>query len=45
LVYATNLDSTATWHPVGTKPATGTSDFQTDTSPATGPRYYRVYYQ
>ena len=44
LSYNTNL-ATTNWYAVGTKTATGTSDFQTDTPPVAGPqRYYRVYY-
>ncbi len=45
LLYTTNLNTPTTWFPLGSKTATGTGDFQTDTSPATTQRYYRVYYQ
>jgi autotransporter-associated beta strand protein len=44
LVYNTNLNNTANWHPAGTRTATGTSDSQTDSSATNSQRYYRVYY-
>lgn len=42
LVYNTNLGTN--WYPAGTKTATGTSDFQTDSSATNSQRFYRVYY-
>ena len=44
LVYNTNLNNTANWYPAGTRTATGTSDFQTDSSATNSRRCYRVYY-
>lgn len=43
LEYNTNL-GTANWHPAGTKQATGTTDFQTESLAPPGKRYYRLHY-
>lgn len=43
LEYRTNL-SVGNWQPVGTKPATGATAFQTDNSADDTQRFYRVFY-
>ena len=42
LQYNTNL-STTNWYAVGAKQAASTTDFQTENSVTSAPRYYRVY--
>jgi len=42
LQYCTNLNNAPTWYPGGSKTATGTTDFQTESSVTSAQRYYRL---
>ena len=44
LRYCTNLNNAASWYPAGSKTASGTTDFQTESSVTSSQRYYRLSY-